>query len=314
LAIGFDAQVTPWVKGHISFLYNQDPGPGVVSDELAVDEGTMTVSNAEVTPFYLSAGRMYVPFGNFESHMISDPITLVLGETREEAIQIGLEMGNGFYGSTYLFNGRIQKEKDNFSSTQSSLLDNFGLNFGYAMARNDFTLDVGAGYINNIASSNSLQDSIFGNEACDGKDCIKDYVGGLSVHTLSSFGDVDLIGEYITALDKFDSHEITYVSDKKLTPSAWNVEVAYNYVFWGKDSSIALGYQGSNDFYLDPSHPDFYNKAWLLGLNMEIFKNTTVSFEWRHAMADSKVKDLVKREGGNYSDEDRLQLKMSVVF
>jgi len=72
-----------------------------------VDEGTITIGNADVTPIYLTAGRMYIPFGNFESNMISDPITLTMSETREEAFQLGVELENGLHGSAYLFNGKI---------------------------------------------------------------------------------------------------------------------------------------------------------------------------------------------------------------
>jgi hypothetical protein len=314
LAMGFDAQITSWVNGHIYFLYNQDPGPGAVSDELHVDEASITIGNSEVTPFYLTAGRMYVPFGNFESHMVSDPMTLVLGETREEAIQIGMNLDNGLYGSAYLFNGRILTQKNDHKSTRHYNLDNYGANLGYAFEQDNYNLDLGIGYINNIATSDAIQDTVFEKATCDGEDCIDNYIGGISLHAIANIEDYTLIGEYVSALDNFKPYEITEVSDKKLKPNAWNIEAAYNYTLFGKDTSIAVGYQGSDDFYLDASNPDFYNRAWLVGLNMDIFKNTTISLEWRHAMADSKVKDLIKLDEGDYADEDRFQLKMSVVF
>jgi len=62
--------------------------------------GTITLGNMEMFPVYLTAGKMYVPFGNFESNMIQDPVTLEIGETRESAGQVGFEH-SGFYGSAY---------------------------------------------------------------------------------------------------------------------------------------------------------------------------------------------------------------------
>ena len=314
LALGFDAQITSWVNGHMYFLYNQDPGPGSVSDELHVDEASITIGNSEISPFYLTAGRMYLPFGNYETNMVSDPITLILGETREEAIQVGMDMDNGFYGSAFLFNGRVLKQEHSYSSTRAYHIDNYGINLGYAIESGDNSFDLGFAYINNIATSDALQGAIYDNETCANDNCIDNYIGGISLHAIANIGNINLIGEYVSALDDFKAGEISSDINKKLKPSAWNIEAAYNYVLFGKDSSIAIAYQGSSDFYLDPSDPDIYDRAWLLGFNMDIYKNTTVSLEWRHAQADSKFQDIINADGSDYEDEDRIQLKMSVAF
>jgi len=34
----------------------------------------------------LTAGQLYVPFGAFETGLISDPLTLEIGETRESTV------------------------------------------------------------------------------------------------------------------------------------------------------------------------------------------------------------------------------------
>jgi hypothetical protein len=179
--LGIGAQAGDWVSGNILFLYEQDPGPGREGDELLVDEAYITIANPEVTPFFGTAGRIYVPFGNFESYMITDPITLTLGETRAEVLQVGVEMENGLYGSAYIYNGDILQEKHNYTSRENSHINNFGLNVGYAMERDNFSLDVGAGYLNNIATSDGLTDAVDGaNGLCDGDPCVADYVGGVS--------------------------------------------------------------------------------------------------------------------------------------
>lgn len=84
--LGVDAEITKHVLGHVLFLYED-------GEDISVDEATITLSGEDVIPAYLTAGEMYVPFGNFESHMISDPLTLEIAETREAAIQVGGQSG-----------------------------------------------------------------------------------------------------------------------------------------------------------------------------------------------------------------------------
>ena len=77
--LGLDAEITDWVNGHILLLYEEDDTP------LCVDEGFITLGNLEKFPLYFAAGKMYVPFGAFETNMISDPLTLELGENNESS-------------------------------------------------------------------------------------------------------------------------------------------------------------------------------------------------------------------------------------
>ncbi|MBW1959235.1 MAG: LbtU family siderophore porin, partial [Deltaproteobacteria bacterium] len=79
--LGVDVDITKHVKGHVLFLWEEDD-----TEPVDVDEGFITLDGADVVPLYLNVGKLYVPFGNFESHFISDPLTLELGETRESAL------------------------------------------------------------------------------------------------------------------------------------------------------------------------------------------------------------------------------------
>ncbi len=312
--LGIDAQAGEWTAGHILFLYEQDPGPGRDTDDLQVDEAYITIANSEVTPFYLSAGRLYVPFGNFESNMISDPATLTLAETRNEVVQLGFQTENGFYGSGYVFNGDIPESKSNMSSRSNSHIDNYGLNIGYAMENDDFSLDVGAGYVNNIAAAAGIYDAMKGNIACTDRteDCVKDYVGGMSLYAIANIGSFNLIGEYIAAADDFAIGDFDYepAETEKLRPKAWNIEGAYHFNIAGKETTVALGYQKTDDFYLQQSK-EYFEKAWLASISVGILENTALAAEWRHADGYSEVKNDV---GNDFDDDDRLQVKLSYEF
>ena len=308
-----DTTAGDWASGHVLFLYEQDPGPGRDADNLQVDEAYITFANSDVTPIYVTAGRIYVPFGNFESNMISDPATLTLAETRNEVVQLGFETQSGFYGSAYIFNGDIPEAKSGLSGKENTHIDNYGLNFGYSMENDDLNLDIGAGYISNIAAAGGIYDAMKGNNACDGDDCIKDYVGGISFYAIANIGAFNLIGEYISATDDFAVTDFSGSASRgqKLRPEAWNVEGAYNFTMLGKDAAIALGYQKTKDFYLDDESTAYFEKAWLTSISVEILESTTLAAEWRHADGYSEVKNM---PGKASDDEDLLQVKLSYEF
>ncbi|MFW6052906.1 MAG: LbtU family siderophore porin, partial [Desulfosalsimonas sp.] len=174
MELGVDAVVNDYVSGHVLFLWEEDD-----TEPVDLDEGFITLTGGANRPAYMSAGKMYVPFGNFETHMISDPLTLELGEARESAIQAGLEM-NGFYGSVYLFNG----DADEFD--KDSHIDNYGANAGFVMESEKFSLDIGASYINNITDADSWEGYI--DDEIEEDAALDDYVGGLGAHAIMSTG------------------------------------------------------------------------------------------------------------------------------
>lgn len=154
--LGVDNKLNDQLKGHLLFLYEQ----GENDDNIAVDEATLTFKPREELD--VTAGRMYVPFGKFDSHMVSDPLTLELAETQEEAVQVGVTSGK-VSGSAYLF-------KDDEDGGDK--LDDYGVNLDYA------TDNVGAGvsYISDVNDKAAA---------------------GVGVHASAQMGRVGVIAEHI---------------------------------------------------------------------------------------------------------------------
>lgn len=128
--LGIDNQLNDKLAGHLLFLYEQ----GENDDNIAVDEATLTFKPREGLD--ITAGRMYVPFGKFDSNMVSDPLTLELAETQEEAVQLGMGSGN-VSGSAYVF-------KDDEDGGDK--IDDYGVNLDYATE----TVGAGVSYISDV--------------------------------------------------------------------------------------------------------------------------------------------------------------------
>jgi hypothetical protein len=257
MELGVEAALNEYVSGQAVILWEEDD-----TEPVDLDTGVITITGGEGFPGFFSAGKMYVPFGSFESSMISDPLTLELGETRESALLFGFGI-DGLYGSVYVFNGDVDK------ADKDSHIDNFGANAGYAVETDDFSFDVGGGYINNILDSDGL-----GDVAGEMEGDLEDYVGGLAAHAVFSMGPVTLIGEYVTALDEaeFLTDAGVVTADKM---AAWNAEMAYAFDLAGKEAVAAVGCQGTN------KAGDLLPETRVLGaLSVGIYDGATLAFEY----------------------------------
>ena len=284
--LAIDAQINEWVNGHILLLWEEDD-----TEPIDVDEGIITIGNMEKYPVYLAVGKLYVPFGNFESNMIQDSLTLELGETRESAVQVGFELA-GFYGSVYAFNGDIKEIND------SEKVECYGASMGYGFENDDISFDVGLDWINNIADSDGLTDAL--NDFA-GIDEIDEYVGGLAAHLIVNFGPVMLIGEYVGAIDDFEEGELA--AGRKMNPESWNAELAFTNEVMGKEATFALGYQGTND-----AVGALPEDRYLAAISVEILENTFLALEYLHD------DDYSKGSGGTSGNADVVTAQLAIEF
>lgn len=236
--IGLEAQVTEWALGTLLVEWDGD------EDKINVADAFITLGNTEKFPLTFTGGRFAVPFGVYETNMISDPLTLEIGEAKEDTLMVGFEKA-GFSGSFYAFNGETN------AGGGDDNIEHFGAALSYSMENDDLSLDVGVGYINSLLDSDGLTDAM-------GDGMESDYIGGMTVHLIAGFGDFGFIGEYVTGLD--DAIEVSEVevvdgagdvitTTEETTnhgkPAAWNVEAAYT--FAEQDITIAVAFQGTKN-------------------------------------------------------------------
>ena len=268
--IVIDAYLSNSLKAHIIFDYEE--GEGVDIDEAMLHYQAEDVCQPDCScnsPWFASLGRMTVPFGYYESHFITDPLTLVLGETQEVAALGGVHSGS-FTLAAGVYNGDMDEEGkedhiDNFVAAVFFQLDE--------KAIPDFALQTGISYISNIADSNELTD-FFDDEF--GVDTVMDRVDGISAFLSLSFKEMfSLEAEWVSALDKFKE-------DQRFEPKAWNLELAVRLL---ENMEIGLRYGGSEDALNFLPETQFGVIA-----AYEIFENTSIGFEYLYEEFDNKDK------------------------
>ncbi len=259
--LGVYVEIVKHVSGHIVFLWEEDS-----TEPVNIDEGFITIDGKDVVPMYFNVGKLYVPFGNFASHMISDSLTVEIGETRESAVQVGI-FNDILNLSVAAFNGDIGSTGDDdtissyVGSVQFTLPESTIANFG---------LSVGASYISNIADSDGLSDEIATAEGT-----LEDHVAGLGAFISMSVMDMIFIeAEYIGATDEFEAGELFDDTDtEKRQPIAMNFELAVTLI---DAIELAIRYEKTEDV---TSLPETQYGAAIV---YSLFSNTTIAVEYLH--------------------------------
>jgi uncharacterized coiled-coil protein SlyX len=301
--LGVASQVNDWVEVAASLLYEED------ATDLEVDLAYLTIANSERTPVFFTAGQFYVPFGAYETNLVSDPLTLEIGETRETAVALGF-VHRGFSGSVYAFNGDNRIDGD-------SRIGSWGANLAWGQERDALTWTVGAGYINDLGDSDTLQDSVADNRTAwlegllgAGDPAADTFstdptgrTGGWTGNLAVIAGPFNVIGEYLTAADRFDPASLSY-NGKGARPSAWNIEVGYGFEVLGREAVVAAAWQGSDEAVV----LELPKQRWLVGVTVEIFASMALSLEYAHDT------DYRTRDGGTGDTANAVVAQLAVEF
>jgi len=274
--IGISAQVSDWVAGEITLLYEED------DTDLEIDVATITIANAEQTPLFFTAGQAYVPFGVYETGAVSDPLTLEIGEARETVAQVGFEY-EGWTGSVFGFNGDVDRGGDD-------QIDGFGANLGFEV---EFGEESGAAFglscINSLGDSDALQDILITMEPGSHTGCWEAFAA-------LNLGAWTFMGEYLSAAEDFSAGTLGY-NGHGTKPAAWNLELDYGFSMFGMPASFALAYQGTHEA-LGLELPE---RRYLVALSAEVYEHTTLSLEWAHDR-DYSTGDMASVVDGDDAD------------
>lgn len=246
--IGITSQINDWVSGEIVLLYEEDTNSSDGNDRsLQVDTAMVSIADPNAN-WFINAGQYGLPFGMYPSHMISDPYTLVLGETTDTAAEVGFG-ANGFTVSAFVFDGDENAQDINSWGAQAT----------YEMEADDFGLVAHLGYISNMNQTDGDL-NLAGFNNADG------WVVSAEVNT----GPFTIMGEYIAATDDLDG------SNRE--PSAWNIEAGYGFEAASMPATIAVGYTETDEH---AAYAGDANKEAIRALfALEVMDGTSVMVEY----------------------------------
>lgn len=270
------------VLGLMAMEYDNSPLPANIqgsaqreaNSRIFLKRGFVTVGELGVTPFYFSAGQMFIPFGIYTTQMLSNPMTETIGQTNQRVALLGF-YDEGLYSSLYAFHG----------NTTSNSINNGGANLGYQYNGDKFSANVGGGYLINIADSlglqstnNPLPNSFQGFGFDSSTEDISHKVGGLDAHGELDIGKLTLLGEYIGPTGSFATQDLSFNGDGA-RPQAMHLEADYSINAFDKFPTIFTIAFGHSWEALGANVPE---ESYIAEVNTSIWKNTIETIEFRH--------------------------------
>ena len=240
----FDAVINERITANMVLLHEEDDTP------LGIDEAMITVDLGD--GLTLIAGQMFLPFGNYETNMVSDTLAHTFSENIETTLRLDYTSG-AMASSFYVFNGDSVLETGADETVAS-----MGLNIMYATDG----MTAGISYTSNLTDGFLISDNL----ATSG--VVSSYIAGMSIYATKSYDRASVFFEYISALDDFAASDLANGAAK---PSAMNLEAGYSL----GDAVIAIAYQASREA-VDLGLPE---TRIMLGYSMDIMKDTSLSFE-----------------------------------
>lgn len=350
-AVDLDAYImgpSQWTSAFFEFAYDNNVGTetGAFSSNNRMFNSRVFVSKAFVvlgdftqSPFYMSFGQMYVPFGVYSTTMVSSPLTKILGRTLARPLVVGYksQTQNSLLATAYIFNGPSH-------ANASNNVNNGGINLSYSFKQNKYTAIFGAGVIANIADSVGMQITgnnngnppLFGgfggpietfipggatNEAMGGVEQIATgneklvhRVPAYDFNAKFSLGDHwQMIAEYVLASTNFSEQDLQF-DDAGAKPQALNLEVVYNIPMLANPTSIGASYQMSEEA-LAIGLPA---KRYSVTANTSFWRNTLQSLEFRHDInygkSDTSEGSGVQGPSGNGSSANVITLQFDYFF
>jgi hypothetical protein len=229
--LGLDAKVSEKAGVNLTMLFEE-------GGELQVDEAFMRFAEGR---WSLSAGRLYLPFGAFHSHFISDPLPLTLGETRQTAVLVGYGQGE-VQLRPFVFNGKKGKtgseDHVNDGGLRLTVTPSDGLEFG-------------ASVLSDLAESNA--------ELLGGNGYAR-RVAGWSTYLHLQQEKLRLEAEYLAAVTAFAGSDLDANGDGRGDrPQTWNLEVAWVLT---PEVEVAARYGGSRELAEAPRQEYGVDLSW----------------------------------------------------
>jgi len=339
--INLGANVNDWVKAFGSISFNtatiNDPSFATPSQHFAeydaaysnnltsgssnnlqLEQASVTVGNFEVSPFFLQFGKQFQDFSRYEIHPITESMTEVMSKTLATSVKLGF-IADGFNGSIYVFDDPLPKVGHSTHHT------NYGAALGFESPCEELGYDLGVAYLYNLVGVNDTAYAInqfnIANTAV-ATDGYNSRVGGLAVYGDVNSGPFYLGARYTTALQRFNVADLPRNGIADLSPTVpltgtpltsaqgakpWSVggQVGFGFTYYMERSqNVYVGYQTSRQAagLLLPRY------RWQSGYNIEVVKNANLGIEYDYDKAYGIG------QGGTGKNSDLVTLRAAVKF
>jgi len=267
------AFLNDWAQAFMSYDYQDMPSSSGTRDpqnEIYLSRGYATIGNLSKSPIYASIGQMYVPFGRYNSLMLTTTETTSLARILSTTTVLGFSQ-NGFSAQAFTYNTQ--------QGEQNSFINEGGANISYSSTDSSHPYQIGASYTTNISDSQGMQDN--GSDAAFQGFAINDYdspsTPAYDLYGSMGIGDFTLIGEYISATKHFSDDALQF-NDTGAKPKALQAELDYSTTINNKPTSFGIMFSQTWQALALNLPKNSYNVV----ANTSIWRDTVESIEYSY--------------------------------
>ncbi len=266
--VGLSAEAS-WWQAEAGLKYESDGG------KLLVEDASLFVGGTADWPLVIGVGRMVLPFGEYPSDFVEDPVTALLGEQDATAVIVGLETGTLFLSS-----GLLEAERRSDPALVTS-------------ARLEFAEDLFAGlsWASDLRESvelRELREDLLDEWEGDVPEADDSLVSALSGFVLREGEAWSASAEFVAALEKLPAAEL--LDDRARRSHAWTIEVSTSLL---EGWRAAVRYERTKDF---PTVPEWQSGGALIH---EIAERWTLAADYLHGrLEDGTARDVVSAQLG----------------
>ncbi len=309
------AEVSPWVTAMMMITYDSGRPKGeprINNSRLRLDKGYITIGNLEQTPFYFSIGQMYAPFGTYSSYRITDAPTKIVGRTKDRLVVLGYG-GKRWEAQVFGLGSELRYQSG------GNIMDHLGANLAYRDEFGNLRVYIGASYTGALAESKGILLNAFEvtrDNLIQGSTLLHKKIRGADVRARVGYKKITLLGEYVTALERFDVRDMSF-NGMGAKPRALELDAAFECkTWWGRPSTFGIGW-GQSWESLAIKLP---RSSYFITYNVAILKNTILGLEYRHdlnyrlgttAKGSGTLPPLRVRDGRH---QDVYTMKLGVYF
>lgn len=263
-------EINPKIMGYTTLEYQYDD-----ADRLQVGRAFLTWGDLNRSPWYLTAGQFYAPFGRYAAATITSPMTKTMGRMKDKGLIWGWApqhgSSQGWRLQSYL--GR----SDTGKLSQQDKLNHWGLN---AIWQGDLSshvgLTAGLGYTNNMMNASLFKDWL-GTDAGTNLYGLAKRYAGLDTYARLTFDAIQWNTEWVSLQHRIATNPVPERPELyHQKPHAMYTELRYN-THRTYPGMLTVGVARA----WGVGALDTPKRSYFLTDNMNLWKNTLQSIEWR---------------------------------
>jgi hypothetical protein len=263
-----------WWEAELGIKYETEGSAGLI-----VEEAALRLGGTEAFPWFIQGGRTVLPFGEYDSMFIEDPLVAAVGETDEDSVIVGyaieaVEVALGGFRAELPGSEDIELA----ASAKVTLWEKLraGVSWSSALGESVEMRDLHKEFL-----LEATEESVEEGDEADDEDTAEP-VGASPASQVQGLGffvalDLEYFYAQFETVSAVESFPVGHLDDRRLRPLAWNVELVARPVDrW----ELGVRYEAAHEL---PGNP---RRQYGAAVSFELCEYATLTADYLHGVQE----------------------------